>query len=87
MEGWEIFKVSLHSWQRGTNPLFYEDPSYIAYPLLFSNFGMVLCLFIRHTNTRHTQGPADRYTHIKYISAPPVMCMCSQQLPLITLND
>ena len=28
----EIFKVSLHSWQRGANPLFYEDNPYVAYP-------------------------------------------------------
>ena len=30
--GWEVFKVSLHSWQRGANTLFYEDPPppYIA---------------------------------------------------------
>ena len=26
MGGWEIFKFSSHSWQRGANPLFYEDP-------------------------------------------------------------
>ena len=26
MGGWEIFKFSAHSWQRGANPLFYEDP-------------------------------------------------------------
>ena len=25
---WEIFKFSLHSWQRGANPLFSEDPLY-----------------------------------------------------------
>ena len=28
----EIFKVSLHSWQKGANPLFYEDNPYVAYP-------------------------------------------------------
>ena len=27
MGGWEIFKVNLHSWERGANhPPFYEDP-------------------------------------------------------------
>ena len=25
MGGWGLFKVSLHSWQRVTNPLFYEE--------------------------------------------------------------
>ena len=29
---WEIFKVSLHSWQRGANPLILWRPPYIAYP-------------------------------------------------------
>ena len=40
MGGWEICKVSLHSWQRSANLLFYEDPPYIAYPPAtpFSNF-------------------------------------------------
>ena len=34
------FVVSLHSWQRSANLLFYEDPPYIAYPpaTTFSNF-------------------------------------------------
>ena len=26
----------LHSQQKGSNPLFYEDPPYIAYPLFFN---------------------------------------------------
>ena len=26
MGGWEIFKFSVHSWQRGANSLFCEDP-------------------------------------------------------------
>ena len=30
MGGWKIFKVSLHSWQMGASPLFYEDSPYIA---------------------------------------------------------
>ena len=29
--GWEIFKGSLHSWQRAANPLLNEDPSCIGY--------------------------------------------------------
>ena len=32
VDGW----VSLHSWQRGANSLFYEDPPYIAHPPLFN---------------------------------------------------
>ena len=27
MGGWEIFKVSLHNWQSGTNPLSYDETS------------------------------------------------------------
>ena len=41
MGGWEIFKVSLHSWQRGANPtiLWTPPPPYIASPhSSFSNF-------------------------------------------------
>ena len=26
--GWLTFKASLYCWQRGANPLFYEDPLY-----------------------------------------------------------
>ena len=36
-ERWEILKISLHSWQKGASPLFYEDPPYIAFPV-FSSF-------------------------------------------------
>ena len=39
-EGWEIFKVPLNSWQRGPNPLFYEDPvilSILLSQILFNN--------------------------------------------------
>ena len=35
MQGWEIFKVSLHSWQRGAEPLFYEDPLILPIPTFF----------------------------------------------------
>ena len=31
--GGGIFKVSLHSWERGANPLFYEDPPVFCTPL------------------------------------------------------
>ena len=34
--GWDTFKVSLHSWQRGANTLFYEDP--ILPTPFFSNY-------------------------------------------------
>ena len=27
---WEKFKVSLQSWQRGSSPLFYEEPPYCS---------------------------------------------------------
>ena len=30
--GWEIFKVSLHSWQRDAKPLLYEDPPILPPP-------------------------------------------------------
>ena len=33
MGGWEIFKASLYSWQRGANPLFYEEPPLLPNPL------------------------------------------------------
>ena len=36
--GWEIFKVSLHSWQGAANSLIHKDPPYIAYPLSFFKF-------------------------------------------------
>ena len=36
--GWEIFKVSLHSWQRAANSLIHKDPPCIAYPLSFFKF-------------------------------------------------
>ena len=32
---WETFKVSVHSWQRGANPLILWRPPYIAYPPIF----------------------------------------------------
>ena len=32
MGEWKIFKASLHSWQRGTNPLFYEVSSILPTP-------------------------------------------------------
>ena len=39
MGGWEIFKVSLHGWQKGVNPpiSWRPQPPYIAYPP-FSKF-------------------------------------------------
>ena len=36
MRGWEISQVSLHSWQRGANPLYFEDLSlYCLLPPFF----------------------------------------------------
>ena len=35
MGRWEIFKVSLHSWQRGANPLILWKLPYIAYTSFF----------------------------------------------------
>ena len=32
--GWEIFRVSLHSWQRGANPQFYKDLPILPTPHL-----------------------------------------------------
>ena len=38
MGGWEIFEVSLHSWQKGSNPPNLWSPSPILPTPLFSNF-------------------------------------------------
>ena len=62
MEGWEIFKVSLHSWQRGTNPLFYEDPLLYCLPTSFFKFRYGTLPFYQ-THKHTTYSGASRQIH------------------------
>ena len=56
MGGWEILKASLYSWQRGANPLFYEEPPLLPNPLpppaFFFKFcpNFFLILFLKKIN-------------------------------------
>ena len=59
---WEIFKVSLHSWQRGT-PFFMKIP-YITYPLFQ----------ILSTPLNHPPPPSSLPCHLQPLS-PTALCV------------
>ena len=52
MGGLEVFKVSLHSWQRGANPLplFYEYPLYYPLPCYLQPPPALFFLFFFHVS-------------------------------------
>ena len=75
--GWKIFKVSLHSWQRCANPLFYEDPSSLlnclSPPQFFSNFEPS-----PHTHTHTSLSPPTptllSFSLAEWVIMPHLVC-------------